>query len=389
MNLKPIKPSDIALNSPLLWDIYDNEQNLMLSKGHVIGDAERLGEISSRGLLIEAHFADQLARLRPSVTQSSVRPEVVRAVEKPSVFRSINAATKRLERLLYGLHAESDAQEKILELAKMIIDAVDLNPDIALGCILLDQEATKYAVRHCVDTAIVATLIARATQKTNDEISILVAAALTMNVGMLRQQDALQSKKTALTEAERALIRSHPQAGVDALKQAGINHAEWLSHVLLHHENEDGSGYPVGKGIAAIPQTTKILTLADHYCACVVQRQYRKVLLPQVALKDVLIAGGKPRDPLLAAYFIKELSNHPPGTMVRLHNRETGVVTTRSKGGAPAIVHALFNPHGEPLSLPLQRDTTKEQFAITEVVPSDQVRLRFSMQQLWGEQAAA
>lgn len=392
MKLKPIKPSDLVIGSPLLWDVYDDDEMLLLRKGHVLESVEQLDEMAERGLLIEAHFADNLIRTptAPSYAAPHLRSNApVRIEEAASALRLVNAANKRLERLLHGLHNEPDARQKLLEIAALVTDAVSVNPDVALGCVMLNQSSCTYAIRHCVDTAIVAVVIARAMQKTPEEISIMVAAALTMNLGMLRQQDGLQGKALALNEAERALVIAHPQTSVELLQQAGITDAEWLAHVLLHHENEDGSGYPLGAKVGAMPQTAKILALSDRYCACVAQRAYRKVLPPQLALREALFAAGKPRDPLLAAYFVKELGTYPPGTMVRLRNGEVGVMTARPKADAAAAAHAVFGARGEPLSLPLLRDTGKETHAIVEAVPAGQFPMRFSLQQLWGNDAAS
>ena len=59
--------------------------------------------------------------------------------------------------------------------------------------------------------------------KTPEEISIIMAAALTMNVGMLRYQDQLRARQKPLSEKETKLIRSHPQESVALLKLAGID----------------------------------------------------------------------------------------------------------------------------------------------------------------------
>jgi HD-GYP domain-containing protein (c-di-GMP phosphodiesterase class II) len=253
---------------------------------------------------------------------------------------------------------------------------------------LLNQAASNYAVRHCIDTAIVAMLVARAMHKTPEEISIIMAAALTMNVGMLRQQDQLSVRQEPLTEKETSLIRNHPQESVALLKLAGIDNPDWLSYVLLHHEDENGSGYPLGAGTPAIPQNVKILALADHYCASISARAYRKTLLPCAALRDVFLTGGKAGDPMLSAYFIKELGSYPPGTFVRLQNGEVGVVTGKGASAATPIVHALLGPRGAPLSFPIKRDSAKQLFAIHDALSEDQATLRFSLQQLWGDEAS-
>lgn len=371
--------SDLVIGKPLPWDVYGASNKLLLRRGHIVENTRQAEELVQRGLFIDASQADRVAQ---------AKKEAPHKLELPSALRFINLAGKRLERLLYNLGNEADAQVKILEVAKALSYAADINSDIAIASIFLNQTATHYAVRHCVDTALVALLIARAMKKSQEETQAIMAAGLTMNVAMLRQQDQLENKQEPLSEKEAELIRIHPVEGVEILKQAGISHPEWLSYVLLHHENEDGSGYPLGKEVKNIPQNAKILALADRYCACVSMRKYRKTLLPGTALRDVLLVGGKARDPMLAAYFIKELGTYPPGTFVRLQNGEIGVVTRRGKVAATPSVHTFIGPRGAPLSFPIQRDTGKDLYAIRDILGGEQAMLRFSMQQIWGAEAA-
>jgi HD-GYP domain-containing protein (c-di-GMP phosphodiesterase class II) len=372
--------SDIVIGEPLPWDVYEQGNRLLLRRGHVIESAHQAEELVARGLFIDGGHADQLARAR--------NEQHVKKIEVPSALRFINLANKRLERLLYNLGNETDVQGKIREVANALVHAADINPDIALACIFLNQAAANYAVRHCVDTALLALPIARAMKKTPEDILAIMAAALTMNIGMLRQQDQLQDKQEPLTEKELEIIRNHPNESVSVLQQAGVTDAAWLSCVRQHHENGDGSGYPLGKAVGEIPQSARILAMADRYCASVAHRKYRKTLLPGTVLRDVFLAGGKASDPMLAAYFIKELSTYPPGTFVRLQNGEIGVVTRKTKSATAPIVHALIGPRGAPLSFPIYRDTSKELYAVREALPAEQATLRFSMQQLWGDEAA-
>ncbi|HYC41475.1 MAG TPA: HD domain-containing phosphohydrolase [Noviherbaspirillum sp.] len=373
--------ADIVIGEPLAWDVYGTGNKLLLRRGQVVASTRQAEDLVERGLFIDAGQADRAAQAKREAQQAATR-------EIPSALRFINLANKRLERLLYNLGNEPDAEAKILEVVKALEYAANINPDVALASIFLNQAAGKYAVRHCIDSALVASLIARAMKKSPEETQTVVAAALTMNVAMLRQQDVMLTKQDPLNERETELIRSHPAQGVELLKQVGVAHRDWLSYVLLHHENGDGSGYPLGKEVKDIPQNARILAYADRYSASVSIRKYRKSLLPSAALRDVLITGGKPADPLLAAYFIKELGQTPPGSFVRLQNGEIGVVTRRGANAATPVVHAFIGPRGAPLSFPIQRDTSKELYAIREALASDQAMLPFSMQQLWGEEAA-
>ena len=311
------------------------------------------------------------------------------ALRQPSVLRRINEAHRQLERVLFNLDTEPDAQAAILGVAKSITAAVDANPDIALACILLNQDEGSYAIRHCVDSAVVALLVARALNKGPREILSIMAAALTMNVGMLRHQEQLQNRLSAISGHEQKLIQDHPQEGVNILKQAGIDDPDWLDCVLLHHENEDGSGYPFGKMGAGIPLNVKIVSLADRYCARVSSRSYRKSLLPNEALSDILLADHRSVDPMLTACFIRVLGIYPTGAVVRLANGEIGVVCSKGGNSTTPIVQVLLGADNALLPAPVRRDTAVAPYTVREMLSEEKAGIRFRMQQVWGDEAAA
>lgn len=93
-----------------------------------------------------------------------------------------------------------------------------------------------------------------------------------MNISMRDLQVKLQDQKAAISDADKLSIRNHPLDSINMLFEAGIEDSEWLLYVLLHHEHEDGSGYPVGNVKGEIPQNAKILTLADGFCARISSR---------------------------------------------------------------------------------------------------------------------
>lgn len=378
MEQRRISMTDLVIGEPLPWDVYDESNKLLLRRGHIIERAQQVEVLIQRGLYVDAKLAPSRSAERP--------PEKIQ--ERPSALRLVNLATKRLERLLFGLANENEAQAKILEVAQVLTFAVSVNSDVALACILLAQDRASYPVRHSIDAAVVSLIVARSMKKTAAEIESIMGAALTMNIGMLRQQEHFQNKDGELSLQEKDVIRRHPQDSVDILRQSGIDNQAWLSYVLLHHENEDGSGYPLGKSKLEIPENAKIIAIADRYCARVSSRNYRKSLLPNAALRDILMADKNTIDPQLAASFIRELGVYPTGTFVRLQNGEVGVVTGKGKSTTTPIVHALIGPRGAPLSFPIKRDAAKDLFAIREVLREDSAGVRFSMQQLWGDEAS-
>ena len=367
MTLRQLTASDIAAGQALPWDVVNKDGAVVKGKGQTFDDEEALATLLGTGL-----FAPAAVKKPPQV----------------SVLRVLNTAQKRLDNLLRSIADTPDFSARLMEIAALIHTATTVSANISHACILLNQRAGDYSTRHAVDTAVVALLVARRLKKTSDEMKAIVAAALTMNLGMLQQQDALQERTDALDPKEIELIRQHPERSTAMLKDAGVDNAEWLACVAMHHENGSGNGYPKGHEVGELMQNAYLLSVADQYCAAIVQRKYRRTLLPHVALREILISEGKPRDALVAAGFIKEIGNFPAGTFLRLHTDEIGVVIKRGAHAAMPLVQSLLNPRGVALDAPILRDTSKPLFGVREAIPNDGKLLRFSMQQLWGSAAS-
>jgi HD-GYP domain-containing protein (c-di-GMP phosphodiesterase class II) len=371
-----INLSAITVGQPLPWDVMDSAGKLLLRKGHIIEKLALAEALVERGMFIESGAAEM--RGAPQPTKAEV----------PSVIRTINLVVKRLDLVLREIKTLPDPRDKILEVVKMIQFAVDLNADIALASLLLNYSAGSYPVRHCVDCAILSTLVAQAMNKPADEIQDLTAAALTMNISMLSLQNRLLRKKDPLSDDEKDQIHRHPYLAVEMLNDLGIEDPGWLTCILRHHENEDGTGYPAGAVKMEIPQTSKILALADGYCARIAPRDYRKAILPNLALRDIFIENASRADPSLAAYFIKVLGLYQPGTFVRLKNTEIAIISQRGSGPTACTAYSLVNASGEGTTTPIKRDTGVEPFTIVDALHPSNLLVNFDMKRVWGAQAS-
>lgn len=293
-----------------------------------------------------------------------------------SVLHALNAASARLDRLLSHLRDVGNAPSDLRELAHAVAYAVERGPDVAIACILLNQIAGRYSVRHCIDTAVIASVLARAMGKPPLEVMTIAAAALTMNAGMMREIEHFHDRNLPLSSDERALVRSHPVESAELLRCAGVGDEHWIACVTQHHENHDGSGYPGGLREADIDADAKLVGMADRYCACVSARNYRRSMTPPLALAK--LRADPANDPELVAFFEECIGAYPPGTLVKLENGERGVVA------AAAAVHVLRDAAGAAVSLVRRTGDTP----IAEALHEDEAHLRFSMKAVWGPLAA-
>jgi HD-GYP domain-containing protein (c-di-GMP phosphodiesterase class II) len=111
------------------------------------------------------------------------------------------------------------------------------------------------------------------------------------DIGKISVPSEILSKPSKLTVAEFALIKNHPQAGYDILKDIEF---PWpvARIVLEHHEHLDGSGYPNGLTGKDLLIESKILSVADVVEALSSHRPYRPSMGIEVALNEISTKSG-------------------------------------------------------------------------------------------------
>jgi HD-GYP domain-containing protein (c-di-GMP phosphodiesterase class II) len=120
-------------------------------------------------------------------------------------------------------------------------------------------------------------------------------------------------KKTGpLTEEEWGGIRKHPEIGY-RLAESSPELVAIAEAILYHHENWDGSGYPLGLKGEKIPLASRILTIVDAYEVMTLGRPFGKTLNLQAALEEIRKKAGSQFDPALVNIFSKIIGSFPPG----------------------------------------------------------------------------
>ena len=101
-------------------------------------------------------------------------------------------------------------------------------------------------------------------------------------------------------------IRTHPVIGMLILKDLDLM-KPILDYVHLHHEREDGSGYPLGLKGDQIPLGAKIIGIADTFDALTTDRPYQKGKPPVEAFARLRSMAGTAFDARLVEQFIAEI----------------------------------------------------------------------------------
>ena len=153
-----------------------------------------------------------------------------------------------------------------------------------------------YTAGHQHRVADLSVLIAREMGVQEDEIDGLRLASIVHDIGKIRIPVEILSKPGRLDAEEMALIRLHPEAGYQILKNI---HFPWpiARIVQQHHEREDGSGYPLGLKHGQILLSGCIIAVADVVDAMSFHRPYRTALGIDRAIAELKAGRDKHYDP--------------------------------------------------------------------------------------------
>jgi len=333
---------DLAVGRKLLWDIYTESGKLLLKAGQTI-PSEQVLEGMCKYVLY--HYVND------GETSHGKKQKRI------NVFAEMANLVLRLNNIFTEIDAgDKNSLQKIGRLVADIQQICTQEPDATIAAFHLPNEYP-YSVFHSIQCAILCAFITLEEGFSEHEQKMIIAAALTANVGMHVLQDQLAKQDGMLTPDQDDEVKLHPEKSVRLLQAVGVEDKTWLTTVLDHHELGDGSGYPHGLTMADICKGGLMLAVADRYGAMVSIRDYRKPVFIKDALTTFIMDKGRAYDSRYALLLIKQLSIFPPGSFVKLSNGEIAIVVKRGiKNPMKPIVKSFLGPDKKRYINPLFRE---------------------------------
>lgn len=171
-----------------------------------------------------------------------------------------------------------------------------------------------------------------------EELEALRAAALLHDIGKLAVPEHIISKPGRLTPEEFEKMKIHPIVGAEILERVQFPYPV-VPIVRAHHEKWDGSGYPNGLAGEAIPIGARILSAVDCLDALASDRQYRRALPLDQAMRIVSDQSGKSFDPRVVEVLERryvELEQLANARQSELHVAKLSTDVKVVRGNAPA-----------------------------------------------------
>ena len=203
------------------------------------------------------------------------------------IYRSYKLYLQRLEDEKKHVEEVSSLHLRTIEALALAIEAKDHTTHGHL------QRVQVYAIEMGKDLGL-----------NEEERQALRAASLLHDIGKLAVPEHIISKPGRLTPEEFEKMKIHPLVGAEILERVQFPYPV-VPIVRAHHEKWDGTGYPYGISGEEIPIGARILAAVDCLDALASDRQYRRALPLDEAMKVVLAESGKAFDPKVVQVLAK------------------------------------------------------------------------------------
>jgi len=275
-------------------------------------------------------------------------------------------------------------------LADDLAGLCDAHSDICV-CMAPYMSGGSSATRHSFAVAIVALMLGSTLGWNAGRQITLVRAAMTMNLSLLSSHDDWAGIRGRLNEYQQINVHRHPSLSADLLAQSPGTDLRWITAVEQHHENLDGSGYPLALKGEEIEPESRVLRVADTWCAMALHPSGRGRKPPKLALREMMEVARGHLDHGIFIALKKLMGAYPPGTLIRLANRETALVHRwESAVAAPRSVLSIISQTGELMRNFRHRDTTRLDFRVRDYAQLNLVQMsRLPWQRVWAHDARA
>lgn len=159
---------------------------------------------------------------------------------------------------------------------------------------------------HVLRMSHVSSLLARRLGWRDSDCELMLNASPLHDIGKIAIPDSILLKPGPLSAEEREIMNTHTVKGAAILRSSDNEMIRMAAEIALaHHEKWDGSGYPRALKSVSIPESARIVAVADVFDALTSERPYKSAWPVERALDFIRQQTGSHFDPaVVEALFV-------------------------------------------------------------------------------------
>lgn len=192
--------------------------------------------------------------------------------------------------------------DRLVDKANSLVDSLLSGTYAPMLHLMYDYDACTYT--HTKNVTLLALLAAIEMQYSVDDLRNIALGAILHDIGKLKVPLSILDKPGRLTPKEFAVVQKHPRIGYDMIADAGPVSSAVKQIVLQHHENFDGSGYPMCLDRYHGYRHARLVHICDVYEAMCAKRPYKLPMSREQVREFIQSKTGTMFDPELVRKFL-------------------------------------------------------------------------------------
>ena len=330
--MKRVNAKDLIPGMVVAEDVYNYNDQLVLSKGTVLND-QAITRLAMYSILnVQISDDETMAPLNVAPKTVDSYYEKVRSTRSFQFFkREFNQQVDSLKGQLNEVvrkNAEPDVSSMLAGTLSLVERAHNAPALLDMLHSMRDYDDSTYV--HSLNVALLCNLMARWNGMSEEDIQLATLCGLLHDIGKVSVPDDILKKPAKLTKDEYATVQEHARNGYQILSTKLIDdHVK--NAALMHHERCDGSGYPLHLTANKIDIYAKMVAIADVYDAMTSARVYRDAICPFRVIAILEEEGFQCYDTNFILTFLSRIANSYIQTTVKLSDGRKGKIVFINK----------------------------------------------------------
>jgi len=299
-------------------------KNGMVIKKDVIKSGKLLikeGSIVTEELIVRLNKAYFLENIEVD-TSKELMPKSAKEVEIQKVEETFKEISTGLKEMFAKLDKTKENKVNDLRAFSEKIQKELNSTEIVINTVVFKGSGEDSIYRHGVNVATLSALLGKWIGLEQSKINLLIYSALLHDFGMTKLEQKISEKPDILIEEKYKGTKQHAKIGYKYVESIPYLDKAVSYGVLMHHEREDGSGYPLGITGEKIHYFAKIIAIADELDVMNSDEAYKNERGPFEVLEIIKEKSLNKLDYEYSKIFLEHLASYYMGEDVLLNTGE-------------------------------------------------------------------